>query len=654
MLDHRNVQLIAIENALHLAAPRIGIAKGQLVGHRAAVLNVRPDDAVRQRSVPVEFARLEQLREGQIAVSQELIQNLFAGDQPTWNLEPTDLVDATRIEVEIPSHLGWKEAANLVRDRISGKLVLVDPAADSYGFLHLDQEHFTTRELEPRVSKTKRILRITPQTIVDLYSPAASHSLDIVILADCSNSMGVPDLPVPGEGPMSRLIALKLALLQLLQERQTADGMESRLALVQFDTECQQVFPARGMLELSGHSQPGVIEEFRQAIDALRTSPRKTHIGNALDYAARLLQAHAAPDSTKVIVLVSDGNEWSKPKLDHRELGRMVSGVADPVSTMSTIYREQGVYLLAVGVSNHHLYEQWLRQTGAQDQVSLRPDHQLLEQLTRITGGSAVVSGDAAALRSAFARLSHGIARRVRPKTIPHPNISSAELNQIVDFTPAVQIQRQLDEQQLKEINAECYEIGWNVQALYRACDILIGRIDPKLFFFQKGLSSSIFCTTIAIPVRDVYQFESFVTKICAGSFENVPSSISAENPRADSSTPSKFSDVSRILNSEEVRTIKLLRHNACHNKSLDKREQAKIKQFRMQHLGFSELFDSDAVAWATLQLAVLRSLREIFQMLVDALTKLDHQRKEDQLPKVSSDTSPSASPLQALGFQTE
>jgi hypothetical protein len=264
--------------------------------------------------------------------------------------------------------------------------------------------------------------RLTQNTVVDVYASAVRSGVDMVILADCSGSMLVDDIPLGTESLragrdrvrwMRRTEALQQALRDLLAMRLQVSGRVSRIALVEFNTRTWQRFPReQGMAQLDGGSPAHVVERFQSAVTLLQGQDGTgTDIGNALHYAANLLYQHGHDGNERLIVLVSDGANWV-PKGDQGS-GEMVDAAKEPVSLMTHLHRDMRIRLHAIGISTADLF----RRRGAYEpNPSLVPDHDLLEELVKVGGGDPTTIGGLEVLEEYFSGLGAGIVHRVRDR----------------------------------------------------------------------------------------------------------------------------------------------------------------------------------------------------------------------------------------------
>jgi hypothetical protein len=427
--------------------PRGGLVCGHRVGvppalaADACLLTLRtPDSDIR---TAVQAVPLAEVPPGFIAVGDDLAAEWDA-DLATaqWELRRVDSVPASRLVLELPTEREPSDAAkDITNAGLAGELVWVpDDGADIT--IDVGDLPYRVRDLDV-AGRSGVVARLTSDTRVAVYAPAVRAGVDMVILADCSGSMGVDDIPVGAEGWnsgrwMLRSEALKQALRELLDIRLQVSGRISRVALVGFDLKTNQRFPREaGMAQLDGGCPVGVIEQFRSAVALLRAeNGAGTDIGNGLHEAANLLYQHGREGNEKLIVLVSDGADWA-PKGEQAS-GELVHTVEEPVSLMAHLHRDMGIRLHAIGISTADMF----RRRGYPQTLNLVPNHALLEELVKVGGGDPTTIGGLDVLADYFSGLGSGITHRVPgglkrpPAPGPLPQESRTALARIQGQTP--------------------------------------------------------------------------------------------------------------------------------------------------------------------------------------------------------------------------
>lgn len=383
----------------------------------------------------VRLVALADVPEGVLAVNSELAGELDLADrspEPAWRLDVVPVVPAARIRLETPTEAPVEAAVRaLTEGGLPGRLLWLPPGDGADLWLEVGGLPYRVQQLEAGADRGV-IAEIGPATEAELFAPSTRTGVDIVVLADCSGSMGVDDIPVAAEGgggllrglfgrparPAARQrdAALRDALQYLLDMRLRISGRVSRLALVAFTHTTRQIFPRGGGMAELDSATLAAADEFRIAVSLLRPENAGTDIGNALHEAANLLYRYGKPGNEKLIVLVSDGAHWA-PRGD-RGLGEVVYAAQEPVSLMEHLHRNTGLRLHALGISTPQLYRQWLRQ-GNQDGPGLEPDHGLLEQLVRVGGGGAATVGGFDVLAEYFSGLGAGVSRQVPLRAAP-------------------------------------------------------------------------------------------------------------------------------------------------------------------------------------------------------------------------------------------
>ena len=388
-------------------------------------------------------------------------------DLARWTLERVEPVEVRELVLELPTERNPAEAAtDISRAGLAGELLWV-PADGSDITLTVGGLPHRVRRLD--VSGRKGVVaRLTRDTRVEVYASAVRAGADIVILADCSGSMGVDDLPLGMEGRwsskgarwMRRMEALQQALRELLDMRLQISGRVSRIALVEFNHETKRRFPRDGgMAQLDGGSPANVVEQFRNAVALLRAEGG-TNIGNGLHEAANLLYQHGHAGNERLIVLVSDGADWA-PKGELGS-GEMVYAVEEPVSLMAHLNRDMGIRLHAIGISTAELF----RGRGYAPTGGLVPNHDLLEELVKVGGGDPTTIGGLDVLEDYFSGLGAGITHRVReglrePHAAgPLPEPAAAALSRLRASAPGAQ-----------DLDARRSELGNQIQEQVGQCN---------------------------------------------------------------------------------------------------------------------------------------------------------------------------------------
>ncbi|WP_131739809.1 vWA domain-containing protein [Actinomadura roseirufa] len=417
LLDSGSGRLVPVPDGGPIGAETVGVAASLGAGH--ALLTVETDEPVR---VAVRLAPLAEVPDGVLAVGRALAAHLDLGTgESRWRLEPVTPVDLRRLRLELLTEGSIDAAvAALAAAGLDGR-VLWHSARDE-PWLPVEGVEHEIRSVDT-AGPTEVAARITPGTEIEVFAAGVRSGVDIVILADCSGSMLVEDLEPYGEGGfsparhgtrISRTHALRQALYDLLEVRLRVDGRVSRVALVEFTEETTTRFPRTGgMVELDGSSPPELVAEFRHAIAVLAAqNGRRTDIGNALHEAANLLYYSGRPDNEKLIVLVSDGANWT-PRGD-QGTGEVVGASTEPVSLMAHLHQNTGIRLHAIGISTPEHYQRWMAVMRQSFNPALNPNHELLEQLVSVGGGDPTTIGGLDVLAAYFSGLGAGITRGVR------------------------------------------------------------------------------------------------------------------------------------------------------------------------------------------------------------------------------------------------
>ncbi|WP_405804041.1 VWA domain-containing protein [Streptomyces sp. NBC_00210] len=410
-----------------LTGQRIGVCPAALPGAGPmgvpALLTV--GSATAQVPAAVRLVPLAAVPEGVIAVNEDLARQLGLGEgteQPAWRLDavPVEPVKSLTLEssVEAPFDVLARELSDA---GLPGMLLWIPPQESAELWLDVQgSASYRVKALEAG-GRHGVLVEIGERTDVELFVSSARNGVDIVILADCSGSMSVPDVPEISEGSSygghygaarrPRMDVLRNALSDLLAMRLGISGRVSRFAMLKFTHTTAHVFPrAGGMAELDAGSAGPAVEEFRNAVALLRPEDAGTDIGNALHEAANLLYLHGKPGNERLIVLVSDGAHWTRRGNDG--VGEVVYAAKEPVSLMEHLHRNTKVRLHAVGISTLAMYRRWIADGNRGGEV-FEPNHELLQQLVRVGGGDEAAIGGFDVLTRYFSGLGAGMTRRV-------------------------------------------------------------------------------------------------------------------------------------------------------------------------------------------------------------------------------------------------
>ncbi|AGL18918.1 vWA domain-containing protein [Actinoplanes sp. N902-109] len=408
-------------------AGRLVVSRQDLAADAPGLLTVGSSGGQR---LGVQLFSRPELPPGVLAIGADLAAEQGLDDPGTpWSLSVQPAAVPTRITLEPMTDGDLQEASRALLSAadLAGRVLFSDPAGSTW--LTVAGMPFRLREATgPDGHELHGLLRIGRDTELMLYARSGRTGTDIVVLADCSGSMSIDDVPpVTGEDPyswrsrqpgrastMRRSEAQRQALLRLLDSRLSTAGRVSRIALVRFTTDCSVVFPAgSGMAEMSADSEPAVAADYRREVGRLLPASSNTDIGKALHFASELLHRHGVPGNEQLIVLISDGADWN-PK-GAESTGEAVAASTDPVSLMDELHQAAGIRLHAIGISDEAAFRRyWSREgNGAAPQPWMVPDHRLLADLVRVGGGDPSRIGGLDVLEKYFGGLGGGVTTRI-------------------------------------------------------------------------------------------------------------------------------------------------------------------------------------------------------------------------------------------------
>jgi hypothetical protein len=406
--------LVVVPDGGPLTGLAVGLSPRNAPQGSHLVLHVGPPS----RRIPVRTVVLDRASDDVVIIGEALAARFDVDPNSTWSLESLAVVGANRITIELPVEQDLDAATNsIVNGGLPAQALLVGPDADSQ-YVDVNGIPYRVTAVEAPVRASESLVVVRPETRVDLFSPTVRTGVDIVILADTSGSMGAQDIPGPVEGLfaqrshlITRMQALKSSLNALVDLRLETSGRISRIALVEFDGTTHHKFPRQGgMIELDGQSPRLLVEEFRTAV-ATMTPEGGTNIANALHEAANLLYRHGHPGNERLIVLISDGAHWTPKGED--AAGELIGGVDDPLTLLTHLHRETGIKMLGLGIGTKALFDAAYGRTQYAGNHTLVPDHELLIQLSKVTGIDPSVGG-IAEFTKFFTELGSGLVQPVR------------------------------------------------------------------------------------------------------------------------------------------------------------------------------------------------------------------------------------------------
>jgi Mg-chelatase subunit ChlD len=467
-------RLVIVPGPGLIDADRIAVSDRDLAADTAGLLTVGD-----QRTGVRIFARPE-LPSGAVAVGAQSTAELGLADgQAAWSLTTAAATEAARLTVEPMTDGSIQDVSRAVLNAtdLSGRVIHLE--ADDSAWIAIATMPFRVRAAFGRDGRPlDGLIGIGRGTELSLYGKSGRTGVDIVVLADCSGSMNLSDVPaIGGEDPyawqlgttaggtISRADAQKRALLRLLDARLATSGRPARIALVRFGTSCEVMFPAgAGMAEVSADSGPEVVQLFRSAITRLQPQHQNTDIGGALYFASELLHRHGVPGNDQLIVLVSDGAEFN-PKGDDAT-GEAIEVTRDAVSLMDELRQVAGVRLHAIGISDGPAFQRWCaRERDGSYEPWMVPDHRLLGNLVEVGGGDPSRIGGLDVLEDYFGSLGGGVTTRIgvpaEVRSLPsvQPDLAALTRRQLgVGAAERTAFARTADE--IRDRYAECLDLA--------------------------------------------------------------------------------------------------------------------------------------------------------------------------------------------------
>jgi hypothetical protein len=572
---------------------------------------------------PVEVLFDARIQADMIVVADGLL------DDPAspWRLDVAATVPIRRLVLRAQMDVTGFGSTDL--DALSGLALLAGPGGEVDGHVEVRGEPCTVVRVEGVADGALGV--VVEGTQVSLHIPGTRTGVDIVVLADCSGSMSIPDIEVgmePRSGfwgrtgtpaTIERMDAVQRALERLLDARMEVDGRVSRFAMLEFTHITRVRFPVGGGMADVDASTPAAISQFRQAISLLRPQNAGTDIGQAIHSAAELLYTHGHPSNEKLIVLVSDGAEWAPKGAEFT--GETLSAIDEPVSLMEHYHHAMGVRIHCIGVSDPEMYDRYFRaraRPGDRKHPSSVPNHELLENLIAVGGGDPSHIGGMDVLYEYFGGLGAG--RTIELGKVPAGRRSGGVPAELISFLKE-QARSRLDPEDerrrddLAVVIRQLYSTINFAAETYPKREPLFRLENRAMDFLMHGIDTS---------VHDEDSFTAWLLRFQQVLWESVDKRVLH---RMHPCTP-----VNEIMHREGNDAVHVLRNHAAHLKS---RRPDAVGDVMHRLTGRRVLGREDGKGWATLQLAFLDQWADLMRELADALAS--HPPDPDAVPTAAT-----------------
>lgn len=365
------------------------------------------------------------LEPGAVLVNQNFLDStgFHPDDERFWAIKPAPAVVRVReavIELVIEQSNIDREINSLRRERrdlFLQRCFLIEPgqSVSDLSLPMLGRGYFNFRSIQPapETIRSKSILVFDDETTLNLFVPHRKSGVDMVIVIDASGSMDLCDYVDDTGRARSRIEGVRVALDTLFQRRLASGSRVSRIAAVLFGANTQMLYPLHDviMVELESEAQ---VEEMRQStrnlnqvgLERLRVDRTHTDISGALRYASELLDYYAQEGNEKMLVLLSDGADWTEDTAGASD-GEIVRTTHDPAVLADSLHYDSGVRIHTVSISD----EQALRRYEDRKYWSQGwaiPNTALLRKIADFTEGLFIESPDARSLARLFDELGEG------------------------------------------------------------------------------------------------------------------------------------------------------------------------------------------------------------------------------------------------------
>ncbi|HYL72666.1 MAG TPA: vWA domain-containing protein [Bryobacteraceae bacterium] len=585
---------------------------------------------------------------GALVTSEDLMKKigLWGVTHPHWVLRFSGFDNSYAQEVclEIASDESLDQATRVLASssELSGRMVYLPANASVTGqLLEIESIPFRIRSLSPTPVRDSVFVIDASHTRASLFASSQRVGVDIVILADCSGSMSIADLSeiVEGESAAQSLLqrfasalnstqvryvprihVLRRALLDLVDRRLRLSGSSSRIALVGFGTSSRLLFPYQeGMLQLDQATPIESLRRFRDIIATLQADMGGTRIGLAISFAASHLSRYGNPANERLIVLLSDGADWTPAKAD--QTGEILEQVSEePVSLMEHLHETMGIHIQAIGISNDRVYDEYLRRSGKTDvNVGNRPNHALLERLVAVGGGDPARTGDAQVIEEYFQTLAAGVTRQISYPASRKgpPQLNPDERARMIrestsDRVPATET--------VVVEDAEITALARELESLYAEANRrTLSLVGQRLFNPSPEASTELFRDRISLATTSSSAFKLFISSFWSVFDDSLIPSVRqrAGNP------PPPLDEIRSFLYSSRFNEVQVLRNFIFHDglRGDDAGERAlRAGEILARHTGQRSLGDDDAGGWCRLQKGLISTVRDVVKAVVAKL----------------------------------
>lgn len=405
-------------------SPGVGLTGGAQFG----VLSIEPAfPGPPEDQFAVRLASDERVEPGVVHANHNFLDaaGLRPEDERFWSVKHAPAVTPVReatMELTIERDNLSREVEKLRgarRELFNGRCLLAHPQlpvsrlslpVTGWGYFN-----FRSIQPSPETLSDSTLLVFDESTILNLFVPHRRSGVDMVFLIDGSGSMQLPDYADANNRPRERLEGVKAALDTLLQRRLVSGSRVARLALAVFAANIRMLYPLNSfsMVEVRGEEQ---LDELRNSTrllnnlglqEWLKVDRDGTDISTGLRYAAELLDLYFQEGNEKVIVLLSDGGDWSD---EGEGLGEGEIGLTthDPVVLSGSLHHDSNVRIHTIAISSEQSLRRFISDRRYWDNRMFVPNSKLLQGIAAAADGLFFDSPDGRVLNRLFDEIGEG------------------------------------------------------------------------------------------------------------------------------------------------------------------------------------------------------------------------------------------------------
>jgi Mg-chelatase subunit ChlD len=282
--------------------------------------NIVPEADAREEPVSIRVEKYDALPDKTLKVNSLFLDELQLSPGQEWELlKISDSQPIDRLALEpVFGSFAKSELVQMSRSVFNGRCMLTEPGNQEILLKMGRGRSFKVRESRPAPADLpgQTVLRIEPNTYMNLYLPGMKPGKDLVLILDVSKSMRLRDHAEKNERVVTRLEAASQVVKLLFDWYFETDLPKSRFGMVAFGNNARVAYPeASGGLAKINQTQAKML--CREIPNLLgRMDVTGSNLIEALKSAASLFDNTVDENNDKMLILISDGAYWGGQDID--------------------------------------------------------------------------------------------------------------------------------------------------------------------------------------------------------------------------------------------------------------------------------------------------------------------------------------------------